>query len=213
MSRAARASSRALRAGRPQRDRNRHHAGDDREGQGAGNTRPAFTNLKWDYRRREAPALRRRCRSRSSPRATRFITCREPGAGVCARWSASVRPRRRRLGLRHLRSEDPRKAGRFNELEQSERSDSRPGTPAVGASGALRTARARRASNRALQAGLRCFAHAEALGHTPAHARDAEERVRAAIREDMLDTESRVDGEETIFSYPIAVLSSRKPAR
>jgi hypothetical protein len=29
----------------------------------------------------------------------------------------------------------------------------------------------------------------------------------------MLDTESRVDGEETIFSYPIAVLSSRKPAR
>lgn len=50
----------------------------------------------------------------------------------------------------------------------------------------------------------------KALGHTLEHARDAEQRVRAAIRENMLDTDSCIDGDETIFSYPIALLSARK---
>ena len=50
----------------------------------------------------------------------------------------------------------------------------------------------------------------KALGYPVEAARATEERVRASIREDMLDTGSRIEGDETIFSYPIAVLTSRK---
>jgi SAM-dependent methyltransferase len=56
----------------------------------------------------------------------------------------------------------------------------------------------------------------KALGYPVEAARATEERVRASIRADMLGTGSRIEGDETIFSYPIAVLTSRKatkPAR
>jgi hypothetical protein len=49
-----------------------------------------------------------------------------------------------------------------------------------------------------------------ALGYPVEAARATEERFRASIREDMLGTDSRIEGDETIFSYPIAVLTSRK---
>jgi SAM-dependent methyltransferase len=110
-------------------------------------------------------------------------------------------------------SEDPRKAARFNELEKLNDPTHVRGLPlsehlalfeGIGL-GAPRIAR--------YKLDFVVSRMQKALGHAPEHAREAEDRVRAAIREDMLDTESRVDGEETIFSYPIAVLSSRKPAR
>jgi SAM-dependent methyltransferase len=110
-------------------------------------------------------------------------------------------------------SEDPRKASRFNELEKLNDPTHVRGLPlsehlalfeGIGL-GEPRIAR--------YKLDFVVSRMQQALGHTSEHARDTEERVRAAIREDMLDTESRVDGDETIFSYPIAVLSSRKQAR
>jgi ubiquinone/menaquinone biosynthesis C-methylase UbiE len=50
-----------------------------------------------------------------------------------------------------------------------------------------------------------------ALGHRPAEAAQAEEMLRESIATDSLGTDSRIEGGELIFSYPIAVLASRRP--
>ena len=49
-----------------------------------------------------------------------------------------------------------------------------------------------------------------ALGHRPEDARRAEIMVRESIAHDALGTQSRIVGDETIFSYPIAVMAARK---
>lgn len=57
----------------------------------------------------------------------------------------------------------------------------------------------------------------ETAGRNHGEALEIEKLVRASIKDDALGTNSRIDGDTTFFSYPIAVLSSRKsneaPAR
>lgn len=50
-----------------------------------------------------------------------------------------------------------------------------------------------------------------ALGHRPEDAARAEGMLRDSIAADALGTSSRVEGDELIFSYPIAVVAARKP--
>src|SRR5262245_28370409 len=110
-------------------------------------------------------------------------------------------------------SEDVRKAERFNELERLNDPTHVRGLPlsehlALFEKAGLGEPRIARYKLDFVVARMQ-----KALGHTSEHARDAEGRVRAAIREDMLETDSRIEGDDTIFSYPIAVLSARKIGR
>lgn len=50
----------------------------------------------------------------------------------------------------------------------------------------------------------------QALGHRPEDAAVAGELVRDSIATDALGTDSRIEGDEVVFSYPIAVIAARK---
>ncbi len=107
-------------------------------------------------------------------------------------------------------SEDPRKAERFNELERLNDPTHVRGLPLSEHLALFERTGLGEPTIARYKLDFVVSRMQQALGHTAEHARGAEERVRAAIREDMLDTESRMDGDETIFSYPIAVLCGRK---
>jgi ubiquinone/menaquinone biosynthesis C-methylase UbiE len=107
-------------------------------------------------------------------------------------------------------SEDPRKAGRFNELEKLNDPTHVRGLALSEHFSLFEKAGLGEPRIARYKLDFVVSRMQKALGHTLEHARDAEARVRAAIRENLLETDSRIDGGETIFSYPIAVLSARK---
>ena len=107
-------------------------------------------------------------------------------------------------------SEDPRKAGRFNELEKLNDPTHVRGLPLSEHISLFDKAGLGEPRIARYKLDFVVSRMQNALGHTPEHARDAEARVRAAIRENMLEADSRIDGNDTIFSYPIAVLTARK---
>lgn len=52
----------------------------------------------------------------------------------------------------------------------------------------------------------------QAPGHRPDAAAAASALVQDSIANDMLGTDSRVESGEVVFSYPIAVMTARRPA-
>lgn len=114
-------------------------------------------------------------------------------------------------------SEDARKAERFNQLE---RLNDPTHARALSLSEHLSLFRGvglsePRVSHYTLDIPL--LRMLETAGRNGEEALEVERLVRGAIKDDALGTSSRVDGETTLFSYPIAVLSSRRssepPAR
>ena len=105
--------------------------------------------------------------------------------------------------------EDPRKADRFNELEKLNDATHYRALPLSEHAALFQRAGLSepKVARYKLDYTLSKLQHA--LGHAPEAAHATQERFRAAIREDML-AGSRIEGVETIFSYPIAVLTARK---
>src|SRR5436190_3123911 len=108
-------------------------------------------------------------------------------------------------------SEDPRKAERFNELEKLNDPTHVRALPLSEHVALFHRAGLAEPQIARYKLDFTLSRMQKALGYPTEAARATEERVRAAIREDMLGTGSRIEGDETIFSYPIAVLTARKP--
>ena len=107
-------------------------------------------------------------------------------------------------------SEDPRKAARFNELEKLNDETHFRALPLSEHIALFRQAGLGEPKIARYKLDYPLLRLQQALGHSPEAARATEARVRAAIREDLLGTDSRIEGDDTIFSYPIAVLTARK---
>ena len=107
-------------------------------------------------------------------------------------------------------SEDPRKAERFNELEKLNDPTHFRALPLSEHLALFHRAGMSEPKVARYKLDFTLSRMQRALGYSVEAARATEERVRASIHEDMLGTDSRFEGGETIFSYPIAVLTSRK---
>jgi len=107
-------------------------------------------------------------------------------------------------------SEDPRKAERFNELEKLNDPTHFRALPLSEHLALFHRAGMSEPKVARYKLDFTLSRMQKALGYSVEAARATEERVRASIHEDMLGTDSRFEGDETIFSYPIAVLASRK---
>jgi len=106
-------------------------------------------------------------------------------------------------------SEDPRKAERFNELEKLNDPTHFRALPLSEHLALFHRAGMSEPKVARYKLDFTLSRMQKALGYSVEAARATEEKVRASIHEDMLGTDSRFEGDETIFSYPIAVLTSR----
>jgi len=108
-------------------------------------------------------------------------------------------------------AEDIRKADRFNELERLNDPTHIRGLPLSEHLSLFRDVglTAPKISHYKLDFPL--LRMLESSGRSREEALAIEQLVQASIKDDMLGTNARVEGNESIFSYPVAVLSARKP--
>ena len=105
--------------------------------------------------------------------------------------------------------EDPRKAARFDELEKLNDATHHRALPHAELAALFQRAGLGEPKVARYQLDYTLSRLQHALGHSREAARATEERFRAAIREGLL-AGSRIEGDDTIFSYPIAVLTAHK---